>query len=293
MSAPLSDPSERSVRVGGLRSLMRDKSKLQRVAMLGGIFVVIVVSAVLWFSSGRYIDTDDAYVRAAKLMVTTDVSGLVKTVNVRAGQHVKKGAILFTLQPEEFQNAVDEAQADLDQTALDLRSLKAEYKSALSNVTAQQATVRLDAITFRRYSALIKTHAVSQETLDNARETLHAARASLAAYQHTADTTLAKLNGNPDLPLSRYPSYMDAKATLAEDKRQLRHAIVRAPFDCVVTSVDQLQPGMLIVSSLSSFSTTSAIGVVSENNVWVSANIKETKLTHVRKGQKVDITIDR
>lgn len=293
MSAPHVDAGEPGTTQRTFGGLIQNRARFQRVAMIGGIFVVVVLAGVFWFSGGRYVESDDAYVRAGKLMVTTDVSGLVKTVNVKAGQHVKKNAVLFTLEPAEFQNAVDEEKAALAQTELDLAALKTEYKSALSNVQAQQATVQLDQINYTRYAALAKKNAVSQETYDNARETLRAAQATLAAYQHTANTTLAKLKGNPDLPLDSYPAYMEAKATLAEDERQLKHTVVRAPFDCVVTSVDDLQPGVLIVSSLSSFSTTSAIGVVSEKNVWVTANLKETKLTDVRPGQDVTVTVDR
>lgn len=275
-----------------LRDVSRDKSRLQRLAMIWGITLVVVVAAVLWLSGGRYTGTDDAYVRAAKLMVTTDVSGLVKSVNVKAGQHVKKGDVLFVLDPQEFQNAVDNAQAALDQTKLDLSALKTSYRSLVGEVQAQEATVRLDEINYKRYAVLAKTNAVSAEQLDTARGTLQSARGTLTSLKESAASTLAKLNGNPDLPLEKYPAYLDAKATLAEDKRQLDHTVVRAPFDSVVTEVDALQPGMLIVSSLSSFSTTSAIGMVSEKDVWVSANMKETDLTYVREGQDVEVSVD-
>jgi len=48
---------------------------------------------------GRYVGTDDAYVHAAQLMVSTDVSGLVEDVAVHQGQHVKAGHVLFRINP--------------------------------------------------------------------------------------------------------------------------------------------------------------------------------------------------
>src|SRR5665213_2426224 len=80
---------------GMLAELWADKARLRRIAMFWGVGIVAVVSLVLWLTGGRYVSTDDAYVHAAKLMVSTDVSGLVKDVDVREGQHVKAGQTLF------------------------------------------------------------------------------------------------------------------------------------------------------------------------------------------------------
>ena len=94
-----------------------------------------------WLRGGRYASTDDAYVQAAKLLVTPDVSGLVTTVNVHEGQAVKAGDLLFQLDPLPFQIALDNARANLHETALTIELMKADYKVMLSNVAAQQAQV--------------------------------------------------------------------------------------------------------------------------------------------------------
>ncbi len=67
---------------------------------------------------------------------------------------------------------------------------------------------------------------------------------------------------------------------------------MRAPFDGIVTEVDSLQPGTLVISALAAFTTTSAVGLVSTSNTWVEANMKETDLTHVHRGDPVDVTVD-
>lgn len=264
----------------------------RRVGMIGGTVVVVLGCLIWWLTSGRYIETDNAYIHAAKLMVTTDVSGLVQSVNVHQGQHVKKGTVLFRIAPEEFQHTVNADRGTLNAAEQELAALKQKYSGALGAITAQKATLKLAEITYHRDAALAARNAVSQETLDSARAARDQARGTLTQEQHTADTYLAQLLGNPNLPKTLYPAWVTAKANLDEAERQLRHTVVRAPFDGVVGEVDALQPGALIVSSVSSYTTTSAIGFVSDTDVWVSADMKETKLTHVRPGETVDITVD-
>ncbi len=85
--------------------LWADKSRLAPASRWSGASAtVVVVSLTLWLTGGRYVSTDDSYVHAAKLMVSTDVSGLVKDVDVREGQTVKKGQILFRLDPQPFRS---------------------------------------------------------------------------------------------------------------------------------------------------------------------------------------------
>src|SRR5271155_1749607 len=84
-----------------LRSRRRYPS-LRTLLMTAGIVAVVIGSATVWLRGGRYTSTDDALVQAAKLMVTTDVSGLVSSVNVREGQAVKASDLLFQIDPLAF-----------------------------------------------------------------------------------------------------------------------------------------------------------------------------------------------
>lgn len=269
-----------------------DTGLLRRILMIGGVAIVGVVALTFWLMSGRYVSTDDSYVQAQTLMVSTDVSGLVKTVNVHEGDHVKKGQVLFTLDPHPFQIALANAKAQLAQIDQTVAATKADYQSMVSSAKAQQAQVALDQRNFDRYAALLKANAIAPATYDQARLTLATAQAQLVSAQQTAQTQLAKLNGNPNIPTNQTPQYQQAKAAVDEAQRQLDHSIVRAPFDGVVAQVDSLQPGTLVISAMSAFTTTSAVGLVGTDNVWIDANMKETDLTHVHVGDPVSISID-
>jgi membrane fusion protein (multidrug efflux system) len=275
-----------------LGSLWEDKARLRRVLMLFGTGAVVIVAALVYLTGGRYVGTDDSYVRAQKLMVTTDVSGLVQTVNVKQGQHVKKGDVLFTIDPHPFEITLANTQAAMEAARLNVLAEEDSYKGLVAQVAAQEAQVRLAQSTFSRYVALAKSNAIAPQTLDTARSTLASAQATLASLKQNAAMQLSKLLGNPDLPPEKAPAYLQAKAAYDEAARQLSHTTVRAPFDGEVTEVDSLQPGTLVISALSSFSTTSAVGLVSTTDLWIEANMKETDLTYVKVGAPVSVTVD-
>ena len=87
------------------------RRRLRAVLMVGVPLLLAAIAFAAWFSGGRYAATDDAYVRAPKLMVSADVSGLVAEVSVHEGQKVRKGDVLFRIDPKQFQIAVDDAKA--------------------------------------------------------------------------------------------------------------------------------------------------------------------------------------
>src|SRR5947209_3258845 len=273
------------------RSLGR-KRTLRLVLMLGGIVVVLIAALTFWVRGGRYVSADDAYVRAAKLMVSTDVSGIVTEVDVREGQTVKAGDVLFRIDPKQFRIALDHAQAQMRQTALAIEAMKQEYKRMQEDIHAQQAQVELDQANFDRYAVLVKSESVSRANYDQARFTLAADKRKLESLKQQAEVQLARLGGNPDVAVTEHPQYQQAKAQVDEAQRQLDHTVVRAPFNGIVTQVDALQPGTYLVSQTAALTNTGAVGLVSTDNVWIDAHVKETELTHVKPGDPVGIFVD-
>ena len=270
----------------------RRRLTLRTLSMAGGIAIVAVASAVAWLHGGRYASTDDAYVGAAKLMVSTDVSGIVTSVEVHEGQLVKAGDVLFCVDPRQFQIALDNAKANLAQAALTIEAMKQDYKRMLSDIAAEQAQVALDQATFDRYAALERSDSISKAKYDKARFTLAADQGKLESLKQQAQVQLARLGGNPEIPVAEHPQYLQAKAQVDEAERQLDHLVVRAPFDGRVTQVDSLQPGTYLVSQTAALTNTGAVGLVSTDKVWVDANMKETDLTYVKVGDHVDVSVD-
>ncbi|HKU96595.1 MAG TPA: HlyD family secretion protein [Vineibacter sp.] len=259
---------------------------LRPVLMIGGLVVVLLAGGYLWLTGGRYVSTDDAYVRAAKLLVSTDVPGIVAGVDVREGQVVRKGDVLFRLDPRQYDIALAGAKAQLAQTALSIEAMKQDYRRMLRDAEAQQAQVDQAEAQFRRYAALVTGGSISQSTYDDARFKYDAARQTLASLRQQAQTQIAKLGGNPDIAVADHPQYLQAKAQVDEAQRQLDHSTVRAPFDGIVSKVDTLQPGMYLAADAA------AMALVSTDQVWIEANMKETDLTWVKPGDRVTVEID-
>ena len=261
------------------------RQRLRKV--LFALLPLVLIAGGYWYvTGGRMMSTDDAYVEADKVGVSTDVSGIVQNVDVSENQHVTAGQVLYRLDPRQFQIALDNARANLAQTVLGIEAMKKDYARMLSDIDAQQAQVKLDRITDERDAALLKTNAVSKAVYDQAHFTLRADQGKLASLEQQAQVQLARLGGSVDLPVAEHPQYQQAKARVDEAQRQLDHTVVRASFAGIVTNVPSIAPGKYLAAS------TTAFYLVATDHVWVDANPKETELTHVRPGQPVTVTVD-
>ena len=268
-------------------SRARSRKKLLRWGLMaGGVVAVVIGGGAYWLSSGRWVDTDDAYVQADSMVLSTDVSGIVAAIPVHEGEAVAKGQVLFSLDPQKFQIALDNARANLDQTKLNIEAAKADYQAALRDTGAKQQQVNADEATYGRYSALVKSHAVTQQETDDARYKLAADQQAVRASESQARGLLAKLDGNPEIATADMPSYKQAQAAVAEAEREKNHSVVRAPYDGIVTQVSKLQLGMYLGASSAAF------GLVSTDHVWVEAQPKETQLTYAKNGDPVDVSFD-
>jgi membrane fusion protein, multidrug efflux system len=248
--------------------------------------LVLIAGAYRYVTGGQVMSTDNAYVETDKVGISTDIAGIVKEIDVTDNQHVNSGQILYRLDPRKFQIAVDNAKANLAQVALTVDALKQDYRRMLSDVAAQQSQVELDQATFDRYATLVQKDAISKANYDQARFTLELDKNKLESLRQQAQVQLARLAGNPDIPVAEHPQYLQAKSQVDEVQRQLDHTVVNAPFAGIVTSVPSIAPGKYLAAS------TTAFYLIAADHAWVYSNPKETELTYVRPGQPVTVTVD-
>jgi membrane fusion protein (multidrug efflux system) len=248
--------------------------------------LVLIAGAYWYVAGGGMMSTDNAYVEADKVGISTDVSGIVKEIDVTENQHVVAGQVLYRLDPRQLQISFDNAKANLAQVALAIDSMKQDYGRMLRDAAAQQSQVELDQATYDRYAALVRSATVSKANYDQARFTLDVDKNKLESLRQQAQVQLARLAGNPDIPVTQHPQYLQAMAQVEEAQRQLDHTVVKAPFAGIVTNVPSIAPGKYLAAS------TTAFYLVAADQVWVTSSPKETELTHVRPGQPVTMTVD-
>ncbi len=253
--------------------------------MLAGPIVVALAAGWWYLTTGRYVETDDAYIQAAKTMISPDVAGRVIEVAVKDNEQVKKGQVLFRFDPITYQLTVDRDKAELAAARLQVNALKATYRQKLADEQGAEDTLAYQQREYDRQKRLVGSGVASQAQFDLAQNGLEVARQRVASTQHDIGNTLAQLGGNPDIPIDDHPMVQRAKAALGIAQVDLRDTVIRAPEDGTVTKVEQLQVGDYITAATPVFSMMS-------NNVWVEANFKETELTHMQPGQTATVEVD-
>ncbi|MDE2005410.1 MAG: HlyD family secretion protein [Rhodospirillales bacterium] len=287
MSHSAAAPRARDTEVAGHASRLRiSRHALGPILMIGGIVIVAAGALFFWLSGGRYVSIDDAYVHAAKEALSTDVSGIVAEVPVHDGQAVTEGQVLVRLIPNHFRVQIAAAEADLHQTELTLAAMRADYGRMLRDADAMAAQVRSDQANFDRYAKLVKSGGVTRAQYDDARFKLAADRQAEAALRLQATVQLAKLGGSLTVPIHELPAYQAAAARLDQARLDYGDSIIRAPFAGVLTNVESTQKGMYLKAG------TAAFGIVSNRDIWIEADPKETELTWVKPGDKARVTVD-
>jgi membrane fusion protein, multidrug efflux system len=269
------------------RSLLAGMRRFRRTLLLVVLpLVAVIAGLVFYLNGGRYVTTDDAYVGAQKVLITPDISGKIEKVVVREGQRVKKGDLLFEIDPIPFRLAEQQAKATLESARTTYNNLRANIKIYDQMADLMQQGVDLKKRDVDRKSTLAKSSFGSQLDLDNSSTALVTANAELAFVQQQTSSAKTQLLGDVDLPLEQFPPYMLAKAALGQAERNLDHTEMRAPMDGIATQVDQIQLGRFVVAGTPVFS------VIDTAKPWVDANLKESDFTYISEGQQVDIDVD-
>ncbi len=248
--------------------------------------LALIAGAYWYVTGGRVMSTDDAYVEADKVGISTDVSGIVKEIDVRNNQEVAEDQVLFRMDDLPFRLALERAEAQVGIIRNDLNALKANYGDMEAQIKQAQYDIEYYDREFHRQQDLAANNIASQQTFDTARRNLQNAQQKVVSLNQQLAAIAANLNGDPSIPVEQHPRYRNAVAQQNEAARQLDHAVVKAPFAGIVTNVPSIAPGKYLQASMTAFY------LVATDYVWVDSNPKETELTFVRPGQPVTVTVD-
>src|SRR5216683_1814549 len=144
------------------------RQRLRLPLMLAGPIVVLIAASWWYLTSGRYVSTDDAYIQAARTMVSSDISGRVVKIAVQDNQRVSEGQVLFKLDDRPFRIAVEEATAMLAAAKLQVEALKATYHLKVADAKAAENTRAYQQREFERQRQLAVSGTASRQAFDQA-----------------------------------------------------------------------------------------------------------------------------
>ena len=262
------DTSVRSFRrvIGEVGAAVRSRpgrplrQRLRLPLMLAGPLVVLIAATWWYLTSGRYVSTDDAYVQAARTMISTDVAGRVVAVEIGDNQRVTKGQVLFRLDDRPFRIAIEEAKAMLAAARLQIEAMKATYRQKLAELRAAQDTLTYQQREFERQRQLAASGVAARATYDQVQNAQQQAEHKVTSTQSDANNILAQLGGDANIATDQHPTVQRAQAALDKAELDLSYA-------------------------------TPVFSMMSDR-IWVEANFKETELTYMRQGQEATVEID-
>src|SRR5262249_54543299 len=143
---------------------------------------LVLIAGTYWYvTGGGVMSTDNAYIEADKVGVSTDISGIVKSVDVTENQQVEAGQVLYRLDDLQFRLALDRANAQLGMVRNDLDALKANYRDVQAQIKQAQDDIDYYQTQFQRQQNLLKQSYASQSAFDTARRDLQNAQQKLAS----------------------------------------------------------------------------------------------------------------
>ncbi len=262
------------------------KRRLLRALLLLGVPALVAAAALfVWQRGGRYISTENAYVKADIVQVAPDVAGRVVAVLYRDHARVKAGDVLVRVDPEPYRLALAKTNADLDTARQLVETSRATYRETLAELGELESRAEF---LHRQYVRQQDLHARGVAPVAKLEETLsdaQVARERIKVVRQRLARLLTTLNGDPNLPVDNHPSVREAKADRDRAALDLERTEIRAPVGGTLVN-NKLQPGEQVKLATPIFS------LVSERRPWVEANLKETTLTHVQVGQKVEVVLD-
>jgi membrane fusion protein, multidrug efflux system len=247
--------------------------------------VAVAGALVYWLWGGRYVTTENAYVKADIAQISSEVAGRVLEIRVNEHANVEPGDVLVTLDPEPFRVALAKADAELDASRGQVRTLIATWHEAKSELQEAQSKVSYWTAQVARQKGLANRGIVASSKLEEFENNATAAEDRVGVMHKKVERVAAQLGGNPERPVDEHPLVREKQAERERAALDLARTIIRAPLGGTAVNV-RLQKGEQIKAA------TVLFALVAHTRPWVEANFKETELTHVRRGLTATVVLD-
>ena len=249
-----------------------------------GPVVIAGISAWFWLQGGRFVTTDNAYIKADIVSISPEISGKVIEAWPSDNERVERGQVLFRLVRTPHEIAVTRAQATLANIRREIDSQKVAYHALQVDIERADIDVAFQERELERAKQQLERQTISDAQYDAALLAFRHSQNTLKQKQQDLMVARAKLI-DPDMPTEQHPMYRQAEAELEKTQLDLSYTEIRSPLDGVAVNVSALVGENVIMG-------TPLLNIIDDSRLWIEANYKETDLTHVRNGQPVAITVD-
>jgi membrane fusion protein (multidrug efflux system) len=271
---------------------------------------IIMIGGVTLFFYLQYkkthISTDDAFVDGRIHLIASKVPGTVKGIYVKDNQFIKKNDLILEIDPIDYDVRVREAQADLEAERAKLSEIRdgvetvkkrlseiiASLETARANLELQEANLRQAEIDFKRTESLFQKQVIPREQYDRAKTAyqvaaaqVKAAREQIKQLEASIETQRALIKQTESAILPQEATIKQKEATLKGVELNKDYTKIYAPSEGYIAKRtvevgNQIQVGQPLMA------------VVPLDDIWITANYKETQLERVKPGQKVEIKVD-
>ena len=263
-------------------------------ALLGTLAVVALGVGIFFYwlmFMHPYESTDDAFVDARSIAIQPKVGGYLADVPVTDNQHVETGQVLFQIDQRDYRIALEQAKAQVEADRAAIKNFDAQIQAQDANIDVSKAQVanaeaalkfaQEDAARYKdlaeRGSGSVQQSQSATSTLQQRQASVQSASASVVAAQKQVGSLQAQK--------------ASTQAQLARDTAQVEQAELNLGY----TTIRSVQPGRMVrltggIGQLAQAG--QSLSMFVPDDIWVTANFKETQITDLRPDQPVDIAID-
>src|SRR6266436_7835443 len=269
---------------------------MRHVVLIVLLIIALAVGATTgwyWWTAWRFQQsTDDAYVQSDITVISPKIEGYIKEVRVEENQQVAAGQVLIVVDDRDFAAKVAQAEAAVaTQEAIvatyasRLGSQQAMIEQAAATVQSTEADLHRAQLDYKRYTALVTSDFASRQRFETADADSRKAEAALGKTRAALVAEQSQLAVLGSQKREEEARLLQARAGLQLAKNDLDNTVIRAPVGGIAGNragrVGQyVKPGTQLLS------------LVPLPHVYVTANFKETQLTHMRPGQVAEISVD-
>jgi membrane fusion protein (multidrug efflux system) len=256
-----------------------------RILLLWGVpSIALIAAALVWALGGRYVETDNAYLKSDVVTIYPEVEGTVQEVLVAENTSVQAGQLLLRIDRAALDLDVQRAAAQIDSLRGELAATLRQFEMRKGMLAVAEDQKNYTARELQRQRELLAAKLTSAAKYDAAEHDALQARAQIEVVHQAIEELKVRLGPALGGTIDAHPKMREARAALESAKLRLAHAEVYAPVAGRVAKVPQV--GTLARRGVPLFS------LVRAEDLWVEANLKETQVGVLRAGQPVVVRVD-